>query len=66
MNMIKNFNKIDINEFSLQENDKKEEKEENVGNIDLYGEKLEEKEITYKNLMWEILIYMGKNWKKRK
>ena len=50
MNMIKNFNKIDINEFSLQENDKKEEKEENVGNIDLYGEKLEEKEITYKNL----------------
>ena len=50
MNMIKNFNKIDINEFSLQENDKKEEKEENVGNIDLYGENLEEKEITYKNL----------------
>ena len=50
MNMIKNFNKIDINEFSLQENEAKEKKEENLGNIDLYGEKLEEKEINYKNL----------------
>ena len=50
MNMIKNFNKIDINEFSLQENEQKEQKEENLGNIDLYGEKLEEKEINYKNL----------------
>ena len=31
-------------------NEAKEEKEENLGNIDLYGEKLEEKEINYKNL----------------
>ena len=48
MNMIKEFNKIDINEFSI--NEPKKEKEENNEDIELYGEKLEEKDITYKNL----------------
>ena len=49
MNMIEIFNR-NINEFSSQENAQKEKKEENLDNIDLYGEKLEEKDITYKNL----------------
>ena len=48
MNMIMEINKIDMNEFS--ENDKKTEKVENPKSIELYGEKLEEKEISYKNL----------------
>ena len=54
MKMIVLFNKININEFSLSENNnddtKKKEKEENIEGIELYGEQLEEKDITYSNL----------------
>ena len=54
MNMIIQFNKINISELSLSENNnnstKKKEKEENIEGIQLYGEQLEEKDITYSNL----------------
>ena len=50
MNMIKIFNEIDTNKIIMQENNIIEEKKENQENIDLYGEKLEEKEINNKNL----------------
>ena len=51
MKMITQFNKIDINELSLAD-DKKKEKEEKDKNedVDLYGDKLEEKDISYKTL----------------
>ena len=54
MNMIKEFNKIDIKEFISPDN---EIKEKNINNeIKLYGESLEEEDITKKNL------YVTKNF----
>ena len=49
MKMIKEFNKIDVKEFFLPEKNNLKEKNEN-NEIKLYGESLEEKDITYKNL----------------
>ena len=51
MKMIKLFNKINMEEYSLPESDKnkKEEKEEKK-EMEIYGETLEEKDITNKNL----------------
>ena len=49
MKMIKEFNKIDMKEFFLPEKNNLKEKNEN-NEIKLYGESLEEKDITYKNL----------------
>ena len=52
MNMIIQFNKIDIKEY-ISDYGKKEEKkeiEENLSDIKLYGEQLQEKEINKKNL----------------
>ena len=49
MKMIKEFNKIDMRDFFLPDKNSKKEKIEN-NEIKLYGESLEEKDITYKNL----------------
>ena len=49
MKMIKEFNKIDMRDFFLPDKNTKKEKIEN-NEIKLYGESLEEKDITYKNL----------------
>lgn len=49
MNIITEFNKININELSMAEKVKKEKEESSEG-IQLYGEQLEEKDITEKNL----------------
>ena len=51
MNMIKEFNKIDIKEFYIQDKKSIKEKKDNTeSEIKLYGESLEEKDITYKTL----------------
>ena len=49
MKIITLFNKININEFIISDN-KEEEKVENLNEIKLYGEQLEEKEITKNTL----------------
>ena len=49
--MINQFNKININEFNFQEEEKVEaKKDEKVKNVKLYGEELEETQISPNNL----------------
>jgi hypothetical protein len=52
MNMINQFNQINIGDFNFQEEEKKVEikKDENLKDIKLYGEELEEIPISYNNL----------------